>query len=198
VRATCYRCHKPEVTCICDQVPRVSNRTAIWLLQHVRERFHPIGTARIAELGLERYRCDVRYDAWAQAPVDLGGRTGVLYPGPGARPLADLTRSERPRTLILLDGTWHQAHTLYRDTPWLHGLPCYRLEPTTSSRYRIRREPAADCLSTIEAVVEALRILEPQTEGLDGLLAAFDAMIDRQIRLARDRGGPSATAALGS
>ncbi|HHH10935.1 MAG TPA: DTW domain-containing protein, partial [Sorangium sp.] len=54
-RPFCYRCHKPAVTCICARVKRVDNRTKIWLLQHPRERFHPIGTARIARLGLGRF-----------------------------------------------------------------------------------------------------------------------------------------------
>lgn len=187
VRATCYRCHKPELTCICAQVPRVDNRTQIWLLQHKRERFHPIGTARIAKLGLARFRCDIYYGSPLTPPGPMPEGTGILYPGPGARPLEQLQGHELPHTLVVLDGTWHHAKTLYRDNPWLHRLPRFALRPETESRYRIRREPSAECLSTIEAVVQALQILEPDTVGLDGLIAAFDAMIDRQIRVATKR-----------
>jgi hypothetical protein len=49
------------------------------------------------------------------------------------------------------------------------------------SRYRIRREPNAKALSTVEAAVAALRILEPETSGLDQLLSAFDAMVEGQL-----------------
>lgn len=187
MRATCYRCHKPELTCICAKVPRVDNRTAIWLLQHKRERFHHIGTARIAKLGLARFRCDIYYGSPLATPTAVPEGTGILYPGPQARPLETLDRHEAPRTLVVLDGTWHHAKTLYRDNAWLHALPRFSLSPRAESNYRIRREPSADCLSTIEAVVQALRILEPDTVGLDGLLAAFDAMIDAQIRLQIER-----------
>jgi hypothetical protein len=36
-------------------------------------------------------------------------------------------------------------------------------------------------VSTIEAIVQALRVLEPEAHGLDALLAAFDSMIDDQL-----------------
>ena len=35
-------------------------------------------------------------------------------------------------------------------------------------------------MATIEAIIYALRILEPGTAGLDGLLRSFAAMVDRQ------------------
>jgi hypothetical protein len=86
----------------------------------------------------------------------------------------------------VIDGTWHQARALFRDHAWLQLLPRYKLTPSAPSRYRLRREPAPDCISTIEAIVEALAILEPTTPGT-GLLTAFDALIDDQIHHARTR-----------
>jgi hypothetical protein len=62
-----------------------------------------------------------------------------------------------------------------------------KVTPRAPSRYRIRREPRFECLSTLEAVVAALGELEPETAGLAELLAAFDAMIDQQIALGRAR-----------
>jgi DTW domain-containing protein YfiP len=162
----------------------VDNRTGIWLLQHKRERHHPIGTARIAELGLMRCRLDVCYEIEPEPPAPVPPKTGVLYPGRDAVALSELPDEERPSTLVVLDGTWHHARVMYRDAAWLHRLPRYALAPKRASRYRIRKEPAADCISTIEAVVEALEILEPETEGLADLLLVFETMIDRQVRMA--------------
>jgi hypothetical protein len=117
----------------------------------------------------------------------------LLYPGPGARVLDELTPAERPRNLVVIDGTWHTARTLFRDKAWLQALPRVRLSPPEPSRYRIRREPTHDSLSTIEAIVHALRILEPETAGLEGLLGAFDAMIEAQLAFIRQgRGTPRA------
>ncbi|MFP6684038.1 MAG: tRNA-uridine aminocarboxypropyltransferase, partial [Polyangiaceae bacterium] len=182
-RAECYRCHKPQLTCICGHVDRIANRTGVWVMQHPRERFHPIGTARIARLGLSKVHVEVLHSPMAAPPPVLPPGAGLLYPHPHARDLSTLPADERPEDLIVIDGTWSQAHTVYRDNPWLQHRPHYQLTPQRPSRYRLRKEPTAQCLSTIEAIVEALRILEPDTSGLDSLLASFDALIDRQLEL---------------
>lgn len=195
-RTVCYRCFKPQLTCICERMPSVANRTEVLVLQHPRERLHPIGTARFAQLGLQRSAVHVAWKAGAaelEPPAWLPGDVGLLYPAPDARELSEVPVAERPKRLLVLDGTWNTARTLYRDKQWLHGLPHFRLMPAQPGRYRLRREPQHDYVSTIEAIVEALRILEPETSGLDDLLAAFDRMIDQQIELASGRSGPRRT-----
>jgi DTW domain-containing protein YfiP len=168
---------------VCALLPRVDNQTEVLVLQHPRERLHPIGTARFAQLGLARGEVRVAWNAGEAEftqPAWLPEGTGLLYPTADARELSSVPRAERPRTLLVLDGTWHTAKTLYRDKHWLHALPHYRLEPEQPSRYRLRREPHRDYVSTIEAIVGALTILEPETRGFTELLGAFDAMIDAQ------------------
>lgn len=59
--------------------------------------------------------------------------------------------------------------------------------PSEPSRYRLRREPAPHCVSTIEAIVQALSVLEPELTGTEGLIAAFDGLIDDQIINAKNR-----------
>lgn len=182
-RPHCWRCDKPAVTCVCGVIPSVTTRTGITILQHPRERRHPVGTARIARLGLPRARVEV---AWfgrdRRVTVDpcVPPGTAVLYPHPGARDLATLAPGERPRHLLVLDGTWRHAYVLRRENPWIQALPHVALTPPAPSRYRIRKEPRRECVSTIEAIVLALRALEPDTPGLDGLLRAFDAMVGEQ------------------
>jgi DTW domain-containing protein len=192
-RAECYRCHKAAIVCVCDDVrrARVENRTGIVILQHPRERFHPIGTVRFAKLGLANVRVivdphpeRVREDA-AELDVELPPGTGLLYPSLGGRLLSEVPAGERPEHLLILDGTWPQARSTYRRNRWLRRLPHYHLAPPGGGRYRIRLEPDERSLSTIEAIVGALEILEPSTSGLRGLLDPFEQMIDRQIDFAR-------------
>lgn len=186
-RAFCYRCHKPGVLCLCATIPRVAHRTRVVVLQHPRERAHPIGTARFVELGLERGEVHVAHGLHRE--LALGADAAVLFPHETATDLAELGPDERPSTLVVLDGTWPQARTLYRANPWLGELRHVRLAPDAPSRYRIRREPSEDYVSTLESIVLALRILEPEVSGLDELLAAFDGMIDAQIAAHASGGG---------
>ena len=182
-RAVCYRCFRAAAVCICSLVPRIDNRTEIVVLQHHREMQHPIGTARIVRLGLTRVEVRLARRGnrlrVARLPGDLP--TALLYPGPGSRDLGDIPDDRLPGRLVLLDGTWSQARRMLQANPWLDGLSRVGLQPQAPSRYRIRRQPAPACLSTIEAVVQALRVIEPETPGLDRLLDVLDTMVDRQI-----------------
>jgi DTW domain-containing protein len=184
VRTRCYECHRPAELCFCERIPFVQNRTSVVILQHRRERLHPFNSARILAKSLANvqvladhiHRLRVAFDQ-----LKLDASVGLLYPGPHARLLNTLPRSEIPRQLVILDGTWHHTKTLYREIPKLQTLPQYSLEPAEPSCYTIRREPQHDYISTLEAVVAALRCLEPETEGLDRILAAFRAMIAGQV-----------------
>lgn len=118
--------------------------------------------------------------------VPVSPRAALLFPHPEARTLGSLSADERPDQLVVLDGTWTCARALYRENAWLQRLPHVALQPTRPGRYRVRREPRPQYLSTLEAVVESLRVLEPELRGLDELVAAFERMQDDHL-LARSR-----------
>lgn len=183
-RARCYRCLRPAAMCHCATLPTVPTRTRVVILQHPHERAHPFGTARIVRLCLPNASVHVPYAGLTgtlEERLDVPADAVVLYPRPDAPLLDELPTAARPSTLIAIDGTWAHARRLYRENAWLHALPHARLAPAEPSRYRIRQEPRPDYVSTLEAIVHALRVLEPDTAGLDELLRAFDGMIDRQI-----------------
>lgn len=156
------------------------------ILQHPRERDVPINTARLAELqldGAERY-VGIELDRLPTLRARLSDPNQpaiLLYPGPNARDLA-VESPPGPVTLCVLDGTWWQAKKLFQQNPKLARLPRYRLAPERPSRYRIRREPAQHCVSTIEAIAQALDLLEPGGFDAEVLLKPFDAMVEHQLR----------------
>ncbi len=160
------------------------------VVQHPHEQFHPFGTARMVQRCFDRAQVYVDYDGTLRderRPLPLPEGAALLYPGPDARDLASLEPAERPTALVVIDGTWHQARGLYRDLPALQALPKVSFDATHPSRYRIRKQPRLECLSTVEAVVRALEVLEPQLSDLDRVLDAFAAMIDLQISTASTR-----------
>ena len=176
-RQECYRCRKPKVTCVCDRVEPVANRTEVVIIQHPREARHPFGTVRFAKLGLERVRVVVPEVLYDPVQVDLPERVGLLFPSPEAKELG----SEPLDALVVLDGTWPQARSLYRFNPWLAGIPHYGLVPSMPSTYRIRKEPDERFLSTIEAIASALVRIEPETAGIPELLGSFQSMVRDQL-----------------
>jgi tRNA-uridine aminocarboxypropyltransferase len=167
------------VACVCASIERVANRTGVIILQHPHERFHPIGSARIASLGLTSVRVEP-CAPWRVADLEIPPRAALLYPSADARDLAELATEELPRHLVVIDGTWFNAKKIYDAHASLRALSCLRISPREPTRYRIRRQPRRHCLATLEAIICALRLLEPETRGLDRLLDSFAAMIDRQ------------------
>jgi len=156
-RPTCYRCFRPEMMCVCRHMTPVMNRTGVWILQHPRERFHPLGTVRIATCGLTNVRAETAFRSlgdWPEVPREAM----LLFPSPDAIELSSIEPCDRPRHLLVVDGTWANAAALLRDQPWLGQFRRCRIEPTAPGNYRIRREPAPGCLSTIEAIAQALEL----------------------------------------
>jgi DTW domain-containing protein YfiP len=125
-----------------------------------------LGSARPAAVGLER-------------EIVVLDRAGV--------PTADQDAMLRGlEGVVLLDGSWSEAKTLWWRNPWLLRLHRIVLDPPLPARLgRLRREPRREALSTIEAAALTLRHLEPGQQAADALIAALDGMIAAARRPAR-------------
>lgn len=192
-RETCFVCMRPRVVCWCSAVPQIEAATRLLVLQHPREEFMPIGTARMAALSVVGAELVVGTELSDQPAVrraldDRDRRPILLWPGPTSKDLA-VEPPSGPTTLVVVDGTWPLAKKLVRLNPELAALPQYSLTPTRPSEYRIRREPRAECVSTIEAVIEALAILDGAPTKFDAMREPFRKMIDAQIAFAAARTG---------
>jgi DTW domain-containing protein YfiP len=188
-RTLCGGCGRPERVCLCAHVTRVASRTKVVVLQHPREADVPIGTVRLLELGLEGLERHVGVSFGEEHPARRAVANAIdppvlLFPGPGARDLR-LNPPATPVTLVVIDGTWWQAQKLLKRNPFLAALPRYSLAPDAPSRYRIRREPAVHCVSTIEAIVQALTVLETRPD-FSALLGPFEALVEHQLTFARE------------
>ncbi len=170
------------------------------VLQHPQERREALATAPAAIAALRRARL-VAGLSWPNLARALGRpadprRWGVLYLG-SARPAAlgegreiiVLGRDSEPMAdparilrnldgIVLLDGSWKEAKTLWWRNPWL--LKLHRLvvnSPAPARLGRLRREPRREALSTLEAAALVLRHLEPAPTAADALLAALDRLM---------------------
>lgn len=190
-RSTCYRCFRPTPLCYCERLEQIPNRTRVVIVQHPREQFHPINTARMVEGSLQQcevLRGPLRTLGQRFAALHLPQDTALLYPSADAVDLADIPQPRCPSTVVVLDGTWHQAKTLLRDLPELAQLPRVRFTPEAPSEYRIRKEPHLHCLSTLESVVLVLARIEPALD-VTPLTELFREVIDRNIAARKPTSG---------
>ncbi len=210
---SCPTCLKPAHLCVCEAVSPVDNRVFVLILQHPQEKREALGTAQIAHLQLRNSLVRVGL-SWPSLKRILGRdvdprRWGVLYLGTqkqGAaaqkEELAAVDRNGAPLAdggsvlagldgIIVLDGTWSQAKTLWWRNAWL--LKCRRLmlRPKVRSLYgQARREPRRERLSTLESAALVLANLEGDPALYGRLLAPFELLL-RKSRRPRPRIRPS-------
>jgi tRNA-uridine aminocarboxypropyltransferase len=199
----CPRCLKPLPLCICDNITPIENRISLLILQHPQEQDRALGTARMTVLQLKNavLKVGLSWPSLSKAlgrPVGDPSRWAVLYLG--SAKVSDLDTSsgivainrkgeleddQRGRLkalegVVVLDGTWSQAKALWWRNAWM--LKCQRviLGPARPSRYgKLRREPRADGLSTIEAAGMLLAGLEKRPDISETLDATFQRMLTK-------------------
>jgi len=179
----------------------IDNRLFVLILQHPQEKKEALATAASTCALLSHAELVVGL-SWPNLSRALGRsvdpkRWAVLYLG-SARPAAlgqqqreviALDHRGEPAAnheamlhgldgVVVLDGTWKEAKTLWWRNPWLLKLRRLVLNPQRKSRYgRIRREPRREALSTLEAVGLLLKHLDGGPEIEATLLGAFDRLI---------------------
>jgi DTW domain-containing protein len=176
----------PRAACICCLMPSVPTRTRVVVVMHSLESHKTTNTGRLALRCLPNSALVIRGDPEVRAQPPPSWHDGasdpvLLFPHPDARPLETWRDHARPVTLVVPDGTWRQAQRVRRRVPGLEGIPCASLAPTAPSGYHLRSTPHAGRLATIEAIAEALGVLEgaaPRT----ALLEIFHDMVSRTLR----------------
>lgn len=197
----CERCGKPTALCVCDRIEPVRVRTEVLILQHPQEPDKLLGTAHLTELAVDRAHVRVGL-SWASLSHALGRDVdakdwGVLYLGSLKKPLTPAQeaaplvlldrhgepmdpRAKRLQGIVVLDGTWSQAKTLWWRNAWMLKLNRVILHPSEPSAYgRLRKEPRRECLSTLEAVGEALTALGENAEVRTRLRSLFRTLTQR-------------------
>lgn len=183
-RAQCSRCMRPQSHCLCALIPQLDSRTRVLLLQHPSEVSHALNTARLAALGLTHAQLRVGevFDDLDQLINQPGYQARLLFPGEDTQVLTayELADKSLPLLLVVPDGTWRKVRKLLHLNPMLAQLPRVTLPQGAVSRYRLRKAPGPGALSTLEAIVQALEILEAPT-SFAPLLRPFEALIEGQI-----------------
>jgi DTW domain-containing protein len=182
----CPRCRLHTDLCACDLMVPLSVATKVLLVAHWAEIRKPTNTGQLAVACLQdatlclRGREDVPNDpvAWAPSTTPL-----LLFPTPDAESL-DTWRAKHVNvpsvTLIVPDGTWRQAKRIRRRVPGLDQIQAVKLPASEGSDYRLRRAHLDERLATMEAIAQALGILEGPAVG-ERLMHVFRAVVDRAL-----------------
>ncbi len=198
----CPRCGKPLTLCVCQDIQPIDNKIALLVLQHPQEQDKALGTARLTALHFKNAVFKTGL-SWPSLTKALGRtadpkRWATLYLGsadpaliaPGQSivaldakgkllPIQDMALSDI-EGVIVLDGTWSQAKTLWWRNAWLLKSKRVVLAPSRPSLYgKLRREPRREGLSTLEAAGMLLSQLENRREIETVLIATFTKLLEK-------------------
>uniref|UniRef100_A0A023GKG0 tRNA-uridine aminocarboxypropyltransferase n=1 Tax=Amblyomma triste TaxID=251400 RepID=A0A023GKG0_AMBTT len=195
-RDLCNKCRRPPSVCWCCSLPESPVMTAskVYILQHPGEVKRNLSTAPMLEAALSSERCIIlrgrRFSRErCRALEDIldesaSADTILLYPGPEARDvqtLATVQQRGRGYNIVVLDGTWSQARSLFFNSPQLHSLLQVQVNASQASHYVIRTQPTSECLSTVETVAYALAALEGKPHLQEVLTRPLQTLCRHQL-----------------
>lgn len=193
---------RPVDLCLCPELKPARTRLALLVLQHPQEQDVELGTARLLTGQVEGAVLRIGL-SWPNLAKALGRPTdprrwGVLHMGSkedvarvprGGIAVVDRKGAPLPDSdailadlegLVLLDGTWSQAKTLWWRNAWLLKLRRVVIHPDFRSAYgNVRKEPRRESVSTLEAGAFALGRLEGDPGLQDRMLKSFDVLLER-------------------
>jgi DTW domain-containing protein YfiP len=181
-----------------------AHRTEVLVLQHPQEQRQAKNSVALLRLSLAH--CEVvvgeRFaPAALQALLCRPGRaTRLLYPDLPAAPApaapsapaapAEPLDAAAPLRLVVIDATWRKSLRLLLEHPQLAALPRLSLDAPAPTRYRaIRAARRPDQVSTLEATVQALSLLEGPGFAAEPLLARFGEFVAGVAARRRPRPG---------
>lgn len=176
------------MACYCDYVPTGIKMTSkLFILQHPNEENRSLRTARMLELGCPTGHCTVikgkkftsRHPLVKQLVDDP--KTLILFPCDTAVNVDTIPPNEG-HNLVLIDGTWNQARSMYFHSPELHTIRKVLINVGRPSEYVIRTQPNDKCLSTVESAALALSHLEGDPTLFTKLTRPLIRLCDIQLQ----------------
>ena len=180
-RAYCQHCERPEKACICKFSCNITNDVKVLVLQHPSEVKQTKGTVSLLSMSLTDIDVVVGEDFTDNAMVNAfilqHSPCYLLYPKDNAQvivPVSERTADfKSPKSIIIIDGTWKKAYRMFQLSQNLQALPSLVLPSGIESHYEIRKTKKQQALSSLEACINALALLEENQAKYQPLLDNF-------------------------
>lgn len=187
---------RPSSSCICTYISPLQTKTRFIILMHPKEyKKEKNGTGHMTKLQLENSEIIVGVDFTNNKRVNEllakeNSSSFLLYPGKDNFNLSTGKSSEMNAFMgdhphiFILDGTWPCARKMLKLSTNLQQLKRVSFDNKIKSKFILKQQPHALCLSTIESVYTVINLLKKnsleQCETKDFLIP-FEKMIASQV-----------------
>ena len=183
---------------MCAHIHAIETQTKFIVLMHPKEfKKTKNGTGHLTHLSLPNSELFMGIDFSDHVRINeiiATHESFILYPSSHAinlsheNPLVQTSlHVKKPMAIFLIDSTWACSLKMMRESKNLHALAHISFEPTKRSEFKIKEQPLAYCLSTIESTLTVLELLTQwqietiAPEKLEAFLTPFHAMVDYQL-----------------
>jgi DTW domain-containing protein len=181
----CSNCYLHRSLCICDLTPHLQLKTKICLVVHAKELRRTTNTGRLALRALANSEMRIRGET--NEALDLSDllipeyRTFLLYPSDEAVDLSPdlIDQDSRPIQFIVPDGNWRQASKVHYRHHELKNILRVKV-PSAKSLQQMRLETKAEGMATLEAIAEALGLIEGK-KVRDELMNFYNAKLQNTL-----------------
>lgn len=200
-RQNCTRCLRPTSYCYCALIQKFNSRIQFVILIHPIEAKRKIATGRMAHLCLANSLLIKGSNFTSNELVnniiqDTNNHCLLLYPGTNAIDISTplhahenhaLLPQDKKTVIFVVDGTWSTAKKTVARSENLKCLQAICFTPKSPSQFRIRKQPAANCYSTIEAIHHIIDVVSNPSDAVtatrphDVLLTVFKNMVAQQV-----------------
>lgn len=162
----CPRCQIRPNLCFCEHIPKISTKTKISLIVHIKERVLSSNTAQLAHLSLENseffYRGLVNVPFDSTFELDQDYTPLYLFPSEESVELTPelLKTIDGPVQLVVPDGSWRQAKKFHKRIPQFKNIQHVKLAHIPESIYELRKQRTEKGVCTLEAIAHALGVIE--------------------------------------
>lgn len=202
----CWNCFRPQNNCYCaDIIPIKTDIQFIFLMHPKEAKQQRTGTGRLAALRLPNSEIIVGVDFTQNTRLlellnDDTYFPLVMYPDKNAWTASSIgfsdTIAQRTLLILLVDATWFFAKKMFRLSKNLQNLPKLSFHGNYRSCYQFKKQPAPECLSTIETCYYIIQELKkaniPNTHNTKNsnpkpLMTAFQKMVTFQLTSQKNR-----------
>ena len=180
----CPECKVNLIYCFCDGLLKYNNRTKISVIMHKRELFLTSNTVNLARQTFDNFNLFIRGTEEKLTSQFVTPKNHIplyLYPSEDAIELNQLNlEATKTYNLIVPDGSWRQAKKIHRREPLLENIQRVKITNIDKSKYSLRKQKYEYGLCTFEAIMHALKVIEPETP-FEKLESNFQTMVQAHI-----------------
>ena len=194
-RGFCYKCYRPESSCMCKYIKPIHTNTRFIILMHPKE-FNRTknGTGHFTNLSL--YNCEIyigvdfsKNNFINKIINDPTNICYVLYPSTQSINLNEqsIKKQGRNSVVFIIDSTWPCSRKILASSPNIENLQKVSFTHSKVSGFKFKEQPQEYCLSTMESTLCVLELLNKSgsenigSEKLRNFLLPFEKMVEYQL-----------------